>query len=91
MSQRYARSARVLHRRSFDRLLVLVPPMTEPLVLSGSADSIWGCFDTPTTVDEATQRLAHAFGTDVDDITEDMVRMVTTFLELGLLIDAGSE
>lgn len=65
--------------------------MTEPLVLSGTADSIWSCFDSPTTVKAATQRLAHAFRRDVDDIAEDTLTMVKTLTALGLLIDAGPE
>lgn len=91
MSQRFVRSPRVLHRRSFGRSLLLAPPMTEPAVLTGTADSIWRSFDTPMTADETIRRLARAFGQDVDDIADDARSMVKTFRELGLLIDAGPE
>ena len=86
---RYVRSPGLLWRRTFDRVVLLVPGSGDDcLVLPGTGIAVWECFAEPCSVAEAVEGLAAAFGADPEVVARDVVPITEALVAQGALVEA---
>jgi hypothetical protein len=66
------RRADVLWRRTFDRVVILVPASGEFLTLQATANALWAALEAPASLGEVAERLAAIYGAPIEQITSDI-------------------
>ena len=85
----YVRNPALLWRRTFDRVVVLVPGTDDCVMLAGTGTNLWDCFAQPRSIDEAADVLADAFSAPPAVVREDVAPAVEALVADGVLVEAG--
>lgn len=76
-TSRWQRHPRALWRRSSDRIVVLAPDQTEPLLLEGTGTVIWELLEQPTGEQDLVDLLVEATTADRDVIAPEVAAFLT--------------
>jgi hypothetical protein len=79
----WQQDARVLARRSGDRVVVLAPAGVDPVVLEGPAAIVWGLLAEPVEEQALFELVAESFGVPVATVTTDVAPFLRELLEAG--------
>jgi hypothetical protein len=81
--------AEVLWRRTFDRLLLLVPTNGEAVTLQGTGADLWAQLAEPGSIAELAERLAEAYVAPVEQIASDIAPVLEALRRCGALEATG--
>jgi hypothetical protein len=73
----------VLWRRTYDRVLILVPGRDGILTLQGSGRDLWAALEEPGSVGALSQRLAAVYTAPVEQIASDIVPVIEDLARRG--------
>lgn len=78
----YCRSD-VLWRRTYDRVLILIPGRVEILTLQGSGGELWAALEEPGSLQALARRLAAVYRAPVENIASDIVPVIEELARCG--------
>lgn len=76
MPVRYCRANRTVWRLAHDTALVRAAASNEVLVLAGAGSDLWQLFSEPLTIEQAARRLADSYGVPLEQVEQDIARLV---------------
>jgi hypothetical protein len=79
----WQQDARVLSRRSGERVIVLAPAGVEPVVLEGPAAIVWELLADPVEEQALFEQVADSFGVSVATVTTDVAPFLRELLDAG--------
>lgn len=82
---RYSRRPEILWRRTFDRVVILVPSTDEVVDLGESGVGIWDLLGEPMTPAELAGDLAVEYAAEAQDIVSDVTSVLEDLVALGVL------
>jgi hypothetical protein len=88
---RWVRDPAVLWRRSSDRIVVLPPGRTEPLLLEGTGAAAFELLDVPASVEELAATFAEVTGSDRAVIAGDLGPFLQELAAEGVLAPVAEE
>jgi hypothetical protein len=88
---RWVRDPAVLWRRSSDRIVVLPPGRTEPLLLEGTGAAAFELLDVPASVEELAATFAEVTGSDRAVIAGDLWPFLEELAAEGVLAPVAGE
>jgi hypothetical protein len=77
------RRADVLWRRTYDRVVLLVPTSGESVTLQATGCDLWAALEEPGSVGELAERLAVAYGAPVEQIASDIAPVIEALRRYG--------
>lgn len=80
----------VLWRRTYDRVLILIPGRDGILTLQGSGRDLWAALEEPGSVQALAQRLAAIYAAPVEHIASDIVPVIDDLARRGAVIVRGT-
>ena len=88
-SLRYCRDASVLARETLTGVLLLVPGVDEPMLVTSPGDVIWGLLNEPVNLVELTELLAEAYRAPVETVRADVEPLLAELVAAGAVIQQG--
>ncbi len=85
----YRRNA-VLWRRTYDRVVILVPGKDGFLTLSATGCDLWAALETPGTLRALAQRLAAIYEAPVEQIAADIIPVIENLERGGAIVNSGT-
>jgi hypothetical protein len=86
---RYVRSSNVLWRRTFDRVVLLVPGSEQSVTLSGTGVDLWDHLAEPRSLDAMSAELADLYGTASAAVERDVRATLDALVERGIVQRLG--
>lgn len=80
------RQGPVLWRRTYDRVLILVPTSGELVTLTSTGCDLWAALGQPGTVEDIAGRLAAAYGASVSQIAPDIAPVIEELERRGAIV-----
>jgi hypothetical protein len=80
----------VLWRRTYDRVLILMPASGEVLTLQATACEMWAALEDPGSLDEVSRRLAAVYDAPLEQIASDVAPVLEELERRGALTVAVS-
>ena len=80
----------VVWRRTYDRVIILVPDGVGFLTLSATGCDLWAALEQPGTVRALAQRLAAIYGAPVEHIAADIVPVIEDLERNGAVVSFGT-
>jgi hypothetical protein len=62
----------VLWRRTYDRVLILIPATGEVVTLQATGSDLWGALENPGSIEEVAERLAARYTAAVGQVLSDI-------------------
>jgi hypothetical protein len=79
----------VLWRRTYDRVIILVPASGELVTLQATARDLWAALDEPGSVGELAERLAALYDAPLEQIASDIEPVLEELGRRGALDVSG--
>jgi hypothetical protein len=73
----------VLWRRTYDRVVILLPDSREFLTLRASGCDLWGVLSEPGSLPELASRLAQTYSAPAEDIAVDIAPVIRELSQCG--------
>jgi hypothetical protein len=86
LTTRYVRSRNVLCRKTFDRVVLLVPGSDRFLTLSGTGVDLWDTLVEPTSLDAISAELADRYGTASAAVESDLRSTLDALVTSGVVL-----
>ena len=83
---RFVRSPHVLQRRTLDTFVLLGVDAAQPVVVGGTGAYVWTLLAEARTIAELVEVLAEHYEGDPAVITADVVALLETFVEGGVVL-----
>lgn len=80
------RRANVLWRRTYDRVVMLVPDSGEFLALQATGCDLWAALEDPGSLGEIAKRLVAVYGAPVEQVISDIAPVVEELRRRGVLV-----
>lgn len=80
----------VLWRRTYDRVLILVPGRDDFLTLQGSGCALWAALEEPGSLRALAERLAAIYGAPVEQIASDIAPVIEDLERCGAVVVSTS-
>ena len=81
----------VLWRRTYDRVVVLVPATREFVTLQATGCDLWAALEQPGSLEEVARRLAAAYGAPVEQIAADVGPVLDELEHRGAVVVTGRD
>ncbi|MGH3371757.1 MAG: PqqD family protein [Nocardioidaceae bacterium] len=79
----------VLWRRTYDRVVLLLPGSGEFVTLKGTGCDLWAALEAPGSLGELAERLAEAYGAPVAQIAADIAPVIDELGRCGAVAVTG--
>ena len=79
------RRGNVPWRRTYDRVIVLVPRSGELVTLKATGCALWAALEKPGSVGQLAERLAGAYGAPVEQIASDITPVIEELRRYGVV------
>jgi hypothetical protein len=89
VSMRYVRSRDLLWRRTFDRVVLLVPGSDQSVTLSGTGVDLWEHLAEPRSLDAISAELADRYGTAAAAVERDVRPTLDALVTRGVVVRLG--
>jgi hypothetical protein len=76
----------VLWRRTYDRVVILLPGSREFLTLRASGCDLWGVLAAPGSLSELANRLAESYSAPAEEIAADIAPVIRELSQCGAVV-----
>ncbi len=80
----------VLWRRTYDRVVMLLPTSGEFVTLKGTGCDLWATLEEPGSLGQLAERLASCYGAPVEQITSDIAPVIEELAACGAVAVTGT-
>ena len=85
------RRSDVLWRRTFDRVVILVPTTGELVTLTNTGCDLWAVLEQPGRVAELAERLAAVYAAPAEQVGKDIAATIEQLWRIGAVAATGRE